>query len=227
MLVIVGNFKEDDARKTIAKHFGTISGEAVRSNMPFKNQRFSIERRKILKASRAKAATYMSAYLTVPSNHPDWYALNILADILGQGDTSRFYTALVATKLAASVPEGMSESRGQSLLRIGAALLPQVNVDSVEAIIDAEIARLQNEEVTQLEIDTARSQERQYSVEQLGTELGKASFLARSTLYYDDPNRVNTELGRMLSVKAKDVQRVARKYLVKTNRALVIAKPGA
>jgi len=225
VLVIVGNLKENEARKAVAKHFGTIPRQVVPSNRNFVDQQISLERRKILNSSRAKAATYMSAYQTVASNHPDWYALNILADIIGQGSTSRLYTSLVAKSFASSVPEGMAETRGQSLLRIGAALMPQVNVEKVESIIDAEIARIQNDGVTEAEMERARSQERQYSTEQLGTALGKASFLARSTLYYDDPNRVNTELGRMLSVAPKDVQRVARRYLVKENRAVVIALP--
>lgn len=222
-LVIVGNFKVDDAKKIVAMHFGAIPRQDVPSKDDFDHQQFSLERRKVITSSRANAATYMSAYLTVPSNHRDWYALNILADIIGQGDTSRLYTALVARKLAASVPEGIAESRGQSLFRIGAALLPGVSVEKVEAIIDAEIARIQSDGVTQAEMDKARLQERQYSTEQLGTALGKASFLARSTLYYNDPNRINTELGRILAVTAKDVRRVARKYLLKTNRAVVIA----
>lgn len=224
VIVIVGNFKKDDAKNIIAKHFGTISRRAVLPKADFSNQSFSLERRKILSNSRANAATYMSAYLTVPSNHPDWYALNILADIIGQGNTSRLYTALVAKNLASSVPEGIAESRGQSLFRIGAALSPDAGVETVEAIIDTEIARIQSDGVTKVEIDKARLQEREYSAEQLGTKLGKASFLARSTLYYNDPNRINTELDRILAVTAKDVQRVARKYLVKKNRAVVIGQ---
>lgn len=225
VLVVVGNFMEDDAKKIIAKHFDPISRQAVPPKADFDNQQFSSERRKIITHSRASAVTYISAYLTVPSNHPDWYALNMLADIIGQGDTSRLYTALVAKKLAASVPEGISESRGQSLFRIGAELLPSASVEKVETIIDAEIARIQSDGVTQAEMDKARLQEQQYSVEQLGTVLGKAGFLARAMLYYNDANRINTELNRIVAVTAEDVLRVARKYLVKANRALVIAQP--
>lgn len=225
VLVIVGNFKEDDAKKIVAKHFGVISRQAVPPKVDFDNQQFSSERRKVITHSRASTATYISAYLTVPSNHPDWYALNLLADIIGQGDTSRLYTALVTKKLASSVPEGISESRGQSLFRIGAALLPGASVEMVEAIIDTEIARIQSNGVTQAEMDKARLQERQYSVEQLGTVLGRAGFLARTMLYYNDANRVNTELGRIEAVTVEDVLRVARKYLVKANRAVVIAHP--
>jgi zinc protease len=225
VLVIVGNFKEDDAKKIVAKHFGAISRQAVPPKADFDNQQFSSERRKIITHSRASAVTYISAYLTVPSNHPDWYALNILADIIGQGDTSRLYTALVARKLAASVPEGVSESRGQSLFRIGVELLPGASVEKVEAIIDAEIARIRSDGVTQAEIDKARVQEQQYSVEQLGTVLGRAGFLARGMLYYNDANRIHTELNRIVAVTAADVLRVAQKYLVKANRAVVISRP--
>lgn len=225
VLVVVGNFNLNETKKTIAKHLGSIPRQAAPPATVYDDQRFASERHKIITDSRANAATYMSAYLIVPSNHPDWYALNILADIIGQGNESRLYTALVATKLASSIPEGVSESRGQGLFRIGAALMPEATVVTVEGIIDAELARIQKDGVTPAEIDKARAQERQYSAEQLDTPLGKASFLARSALYYDDPNRVNTELNRILAATAKDVQRVARKYLVKTNRAVVIAQP--
>lgn len=224
-LVIVGKFEVGEAKKIVAKHFGALPRRAAPPRGDFGRQRFSLERRRVITDARADAATYMSAYLTVPSNHPDWYALNILADIIGQGDTSRLHTALVATKLAASVPEGIAESRGQSLFRVGAALLPGVGVERAEAIIDAEVARIQSDGVTRAEMEKARAQERQYSAEQLGTALGRASFLARATLYYDDPQRVNTELGRILAVTARDVRRVARKYLVRTNRAVVVAQP--
>lgn len=225
VLVIVGNFPVGEAKKIAAEQFGARPRRPPPPKADFDRQQFSLERRKVLTNSRADAATYLSAYLTVPSDHPDWYALNILADIIGQGQMSRLYTALVAKKFAASVPEGIAESRGRSLFRIGAAVSAGVSVEKVEAIIDAEIARIQSDGVTQVEMDRARSQERQYSAEQLGTALGKASFLARATLYYDDPNRISTELGRILAVTANDVRRVARKYLVKTNRAVVVVQP--
>ena len=225
VIAIAGNFKENDAKKLVAKYFGSPKRQIIPSYTDSGGKPFSLGRRKIINHSRAGAATYMSAYPTAPSNHPDWYAVNILADIIGQGDTSRLATALVAKKLAASVPEGVAESRGRSLFRIGAALLPDVRVETVEAIIDAELARIRGDGVTQTELEKARSQERAYYTEQLGTPPGRASFLARSTLYYNDPNRINTELGFILAVTAQDVQRVANKYLVKTNRAVVIAQP--
>lgn len=226
VLVIVGNFRKDEIQQTVNKHFGTISRQAAPPQVDTTNQPpFSLERRKILSNARANPPFYMSAYLTIPSDHPDWYALNLLGDIIGQGNTSRLYTALVAKNLASSAPEGAAELRGPSLFQVGARVSPGVSVETVEAVIDSEIARIQNDGVTAAEMDKARLQERDYSTEQLRTPLGKANFLARATIYYNDPNRIDTELGRMLAVTAKDVQRVARKYLVKLNRAVVIVQP--
>jgi zinc protease len=227
VIAIVGNFQQDDAGRIITKHFGPMEDRQMPSRVALSAESLSLGDRKVVKDARAKTTTYISAYLTVPSNHADWYTMNLLADIIGQGDTSRLYTALVMKNFAASVPEGVTESRGQSLFRIGAVLMADVSVEMVEALIDMEIARIQHEGVGQKEIEKARSQERSYYAEQLSTPAGRASFLSRSTLYYDEPNRINTELASILAVTDQDVQRVAQKYLVKTNRAVVILQPEA
>ena len=109
----------------------------------------------------------------MPSDHRDWYALNLLADILGQGDTARLHVALVKKGLALSVPEGVNESRAPGLFRMGAKLPTGGNIEMVEAIIDAEVARIQSEGVTEAEMEKARSQERQYSLDQLRSASGK------------------------------------------------------
>lgn len=226
VLVIVGNFNVGELQRAIRKHFGTLqSRPRPRPVDTTDRPPLALERRRILNHAGANPPLYMSAYLTVPSDHRDWYALNLLGDIMGQGETSRLYVALVAKKLASSAPEGASELRGPSLFQVGARVSPGVSVEAVEAALDAEIARIRRDGVTAAEIERARLQERDYSIEQLRTPLGKANFLARSAIYYNNPNRINRELGRMLAVTAEDVRRVARKYLVKTNRAVVIVQP--
>jgi predicted Zn-dependent peptidase len=44
-------------------------------------------------------------------------------------------------------------------------------------------------------------------------------------LFYNDPNRLNTREERIASVDAAAVQRVARQYLVKTGRSVVLTVP--
>ena len=44
-------------------------------------------------------------------------------------------------------------------------------------------------------------------------------------MFYNDPDRINTRADRIAKVTAADVQRVARQYLAKTNRSVVLTVP--
>jgi zinc protease len=44
-------------------------------------------------------------------------------------------------------------------------------------------------------------------------------------MFYNDPNRINTRAEAIAKVTAADVQRVAKQYLVKTNRTVVHTMP--
>jgi predicted Zn-dependent peptidase len=51
--------------------------------------------------------------------------------------------------------------------------------------------------------------------------------LGQYTTYYNEPNLMNTRLTKVAAVTKEDVQRVANKYLVDTNRTIVITTPKA
>ena len=50
---------------------------------------------------------------------------------------------------------------------------------------------------------------------------GIAESLADYYTYYGDANYINTEIERYRSVSREDIQRVAKKYLVKDNRVVL------
>ena len=55
--------------------------------------------------------------------------------------------------------------------------------------------------------------------------LNRAVSMGQYTVYYNDPNLINTRLDKVAAVTKEDVQRVANKYLVDTNRTIVITTP--
>ena len=59
----------------------------------------------------------------------------------------------------------------------------------------------------------------------LGSSLQRAISLGRYALFWNDPNLINTYADRIGAVKAPEVQRVAKQYLVDTNRTVVITMP--
>ncbi|HVG06734.1 MAG TPA: pitrilysin family protein [Thermoanaerobaculia bacterium] len=221
-LALAGNFDPAKAKRAVEKHFGTLPRRGPFPRIDAAEPAASGERRTVLEDARAPHVQYLSAYKTVPSNHPDWYALNLLADILGQGPKSRLHRALVETKLVAGLGEGMSESRGPSLFRIQLNLPPGGSVERAEQVLDEEIARIQRDGVTEAELALARSQESDYWKQVLATPRGKAETLTRFAIYYRDPELINGELKKILRMTAADVQRVARKYMNRDNRAVVV-----
>jgi predicted Zn-dependent peptidase len=50
------------------------------------------------------------------------------------------------------------------------------------------------------------------------TALGKSQTLGEAAVMLGDPNRVNTDLQKLLAINADDIQRVAKKYFTDNNR---------
>ena len=59
------------------------------------------------------------------------------------------------------------------------------------------------------------------------SSLNRAIQLSEDALAFDDPGRINTRAAAIAKVTAADVQRVAKQYLVKTNRTVVVTTPKA
>ena len=55
--------------------------------------------------------------------------------------------------------------------------------------------------------------------------LGRANQLSQNAIFYNDPGRINTLLPHLEAVTVADIKRVAKQYLNKDNRAVVIDSP--
>ena len=150
----------------------------------------------------------------------------MLATILSDGRSSRFYESIVRTQqLSTGVGASAGEARGPGLFRITATALPGKTLAELENAIDGEIARVQSAPVESWELEKARTAARRSLVNSLGSSLTKAMRLSQDALFYDSPGRINTQEARIAGVTTADVQRVARQYLVKTGRTVVLTEP--
>ena len=61
----------------------------------------------------------------------------------------------------------------------------------------------------------------------LQSSLSRAITLGQYTVYYNEPNLINERLNKVAAVTKEDVQRVAKQYIVDTNRTVVITMPKA
>jgi predicted Zn-dependent peptidase len=226
VIALAGTFDERTMLAAVNAILGTLPAGPPRERCKPVAVLLRRERRREVIDETAKQTEISLSYPTAVSSSRDWLALNILADVLGQGPASRFQTRLVATGLAIDVAEGETESPcTASPLRIRVRVTPGVAVAEVQAAIDREIARFADELVTDGELHTAHDQERNWSAEQLSTPAGIASAAARSVLFYGRAEHTYDEAAGMHAVTAEDVRNVARKYLRPSNREVIIKRP--
>jgi predicted Zn-dependent peptidase len=160
-LTVTGRFDPGDAKALIAKHFGPITRKpqppVTKLDEP---SMFSGERRKTISDPLAQQPQYFAGYITVAANQPDFDALEVLGDILSGGRTSRLYRALVETSKATDVGAGPSEQAVTSRFFLQVSFPSGGDVAGAEAILDAEIQKVQTGGVTAEEVATALAGQR-------------------------------------------------------------------
>jgi predicted Zn-dependent peptidase len=228
VLVLVGDFNTADALKKIRQNFESIPKQPNPPPVDMTEPQQTAERRATLDDVLARAPQVDIAFKAVPGNMPDFYALQVLSASLQSGQSSRLYQTLVKDKqLVTSVFGFADEKRGTGAFYISATLKPGGKTADVEAAIYDEIARIQKEGIADWELEKAKNNTRRNFINGLQSSVSRANTIGHDTVFYNDPNLINTRLGKVAAVTKADVQRVAIKYLTATNRTVVITMPKA
>jgi zinc protease len=228
VLTLVGDFKTPDALAKIKKYFEDIPQQPAPPPVDMTEPPQTAERRKVVEDSFARLPRLDIVYKTVPGNTPDWYALDMLGDILFSGPSSRLYQELVKDKAVVLQLAGGTEiQRGPALFQAFALLKPGQDPKEVEKLIYEEFERVKTDGVTPAEMEKVRIQDQLQHAESLTSTLNRARTLGRDAVYFHDPNLINTMLAHYSEVTAADIQRVARQYLGEMQRTVVLTIPKA
>jgi predicted Zn-dependent peptidase len=228
VLTLVGDFKTAEALAKIRNSFESIPRQPDPPPVDMTEPQQKAERRLTVDDVLARAPRVDLAYKAVPGNTADFYALQVLAAVLQGGQSSRLYQKLVKEKeMVTNVGGFMDEKRGVGAFYTNATLRPNVKTQDIEAVIYEEIERLKKEPIADWELQKAKNTTRRNIVNSLQSSISRAITIGQYTVYYNDPNLINTRLEKVAAVTKEDVQRVANKYLVDTNRTVVITMPKA
>jgi predicted Zn-dependent peptidase len=227
-LTVVGDFKTADALALIKKNFDSIPRQPDPPAVDMTEPEQKAERRASVDDQLARLARVSVAYKTVPGNTADFYALQVLSSVLGGGASSRLNQKLVREKeIATNASSFAQEMRGVGGFYLIATPRPNVKTEDIEAALYEEIARVQKEPIADWELQKAKNGARRSFINSLQSSLGRANAIGQAAVYYNDPNLINTRLDKVMAVTKEDVQRVANKYLVATNRTVMITVPKA
>ena len=160
--------------------------------------------------------THLALAFPIPAfRHPDTAALNVLAQILGQGETSRLYEKLRhELGIVYQINTGVFSPRDPGLLQVKATLDASAAREVIRRTM-VEILSLQHFEVSDEELKRAKRNLEADFVFNLERAEGMARVLGNFEQLTGDP-REHDYLERIRGVEAEDIQRVAASYLQPT-----------
>jgi len=228
VLALVGDFKSSEALDKVKKYFGDIPQQPAPPAVDMTEPAQTGERRAVIEDSFARLPRLDVVYKTVPANTTDFYALDMLGDILFSGPSSRLYQKLVKEKeVALQVAGGVDLRRGPALFQAFAMLKPGQDPAEVEKLIYEEFDRVKTEGVTAAEMQKVLIQDRLSQAESVTGTMGRARILSEYAVFFHDPGLINDMLAKYGEITPNDIQRVARQYLGADQRTVVLTNPKA
>ena len=228
VVAIVGDFKSEEVLKKMEKYFGSIPSQPAPPQPDVAEPQQRGERHKIIEDQFAQIPRVDIAFKTPAANLPDVYALDLLSDVLGGGESSRFYQSLVKEKeLAVQTVAFLNQQRGTSLAIFIGIARPGKEVLELEKAMESEIARLQSDLITEAELARVKMKMKTTHYARIRSSLTRAMELSDNAVSFNDPGRLNTFEQQYQKVTREDVQRVAKQYLSEANRTVVVTMPKA
>jgi zinc protease len=230
LAVAVGDFEAGEMLRMIEQHFGSIpDGPGVPPmNAGEPSQRG--ERRVVVEEQSNVA--YLQMVFRAPIVHePDFFALTALDAALtgasgltfsGGGltnNSSRLYKALVETELATTISGTLVPTVDPFVYGLSATVRAGHTLAEVEEALEAELARVVAEPVAQEELDKAIKQAKAQFAYSSESVTGQAMWIGFSEIFADYAWFENY-IANLSTVTVEDVQRVAQKYLHRSNRTV-------
>lgn len=220
VITLVGDFDSAAALELVTRYFGSMPpGVPVPPVVTREPPQDGERRTRIIFDTEPQL---MMAYHKPTMPNRDDYAFDILMQVLGEGRTSRLYQSLIVDKqLATQVSVfGAPGSRYPNLMVIALTPRQSCSCVDVEDVVQAELAKLQNEPISAADLDKARKQIFTSILRSLRGNSGLARMLSSYEVLGGWRYLVDYEK-QLNSITAEEVMAVAKKYLTTANRTVV------
>jgi zinc protease len=222
-LVVVGDFSSDQALAWTKKYFEGIPASAK-----------PIPRLEAIEPPQAEERVVHKSYTNTPLPAivigykipamfaPDFYPLDLAANILAGGESSRLYQTLVYKGQIAVQSAGFGNfSEDPNLFWAYAIMNQGRTAEEGEKAVLGVLDALKTQPLETKEIEKAKNQKISEFILGRQSDEERAFALVNAAVIGKNPGFVNTELERYLKVSPEDIQRVAKEYFV-TEHATVL-----
>lgn len=213
VLVVAGDIDITETKKLIGRYFGEIpQGKdilRIKEVEPPRNKQV----REIVEDNVPLPGVFL-AYNTCAEGNSDYFATDLLTDVLGSGESSRLYKSLVyEQQIASSVAAYLDAREHPGILVIYAIANPNITAQQLENALNIEIEKIKNEKIGERELEKVKNTVESSFVRSLQTVQSKADRLAHYAAFYGKPDMINSVINNYLAVTSDEIQNSAKKYL--------------
>ncbi len=241
ILVLVGDFHEDETVNLIRSVFGKIPRGQAPPRAPISEPEQKGERR--VRLTGLGRTPYLQMAYHAPGIHQaDLYGLWVLDALLCRAKglglesatgnesatrTSRLYQALIDSKLATHVHSSLNATQSAYLYKLSVTLPDSSHFELAEEMVDYELERLKEGRFSDHDLDRVRRQLKtrflldHNSFGKLAQQLGYFESIASFRILQNFTEKIE-------AVSRADLQRVARRIFAKESRTVgwLVPKPG-
>lgn len=216
ILSVAGDVTIEEVKAYAEKWFGGIErGAELQRKLP--QEKVQTKARSLTVERDVPLHAIYKAYHMVGRSHPDYYAFDLLSDILSRGNSSRFNRRLIkGKKLFTDVQAYVSGESDPGLFTMAGYLNSNSKMEDAEKALISEIHDIQENGVREDELTKVKN--KLITVHEFAQTkvLNKAMSLGIAATI-DTPDLVNLELENYKKVRTKDIQRIAKTHLKATN----------
>lgn len=218
-LLVAGKFDPQQTIELVNGYFGDIPRPERKIYPTYTKEPTQDGERSVVLRRVGDVQVLSCSYHTPPGPHSDYAALAVIDEVLTSQPSGRLYKALVESKKASTIWSFAPALKEGGFIYINADVRKENSIDEAQEILLATLDGLKDNPPTEEEIERAKSRilknwELSYnSSDRVG--LTMSEYLAQG-----DWRLLFLFRDRVEAVKVEDVVRVAKKYLVPSNRTL-------
>ncbi|MDG2164838.1 MAG: insulinase family protein [Flavobacteriales bacterium] len=216
ILVVAGDVEINQVKHLSEKWFGPIDRrEHFIRNIP--NEPLQTKARNLKVKRDVPVDVIYKAFHMCSRTHTDFFATDLISDILSRGHSSRLNNALVKEqRLFTNIDAFVGGSIDNGLFYFAGKLAPNITMQQAEKAIDTEIEKLKTNMVSDSELRKVKNKVISAHMFSELNVLNKAMNLATSELI-GDANLVNKQIDFYEAVTKNEIQTIAQGVFRKEN----------
>jgi len=224
-LAIAGDITPRDARLLAERYFGDIARAPAPTRTPPPPVTLAADVHAVLE-DRVQVPRVYDTWHTMKAFAEGDAALDVLANVLAGGRSSRLYRRLVyELQIATDVVAFQDGGRIDGKFELWATARPGHDLTELQRVIEEELKRLAGQGPTAREVARAQNTFEAQFLSRMERVGGKADQLNFYNYFVGTPDYFQSDLDRYRTVSAADVQAAARRYLVDAHRVVLSVVP--